>query len=1170
MKSHSVDHATLDALVQKFGCTPQEARFDSHGHLSHLSLSGCGLRYVPEEIFQFLHLRELTLSCNRLTILPAEIGNLRDLQRLYLNHNRLDSLPPEIGRLTQLEYLRLHNNCLTSLPQEIGALINLRVLGLGNRGISFMPEHIRNQADWQQYTSNKNQLSQLPQELWKLENLEELDLWGNQLPTLPSEIGYLINLTKLDLGSNRITILPSTIGQLTKLRILLLHMHPLQQVPAELGELKSLEYLTLQLSADQPTSLPDEIWQLTQLRHLDIYLGQIEHLSPNIGKLTQLKTLFIGGKHLVSLPSELWHLSQLQQLAIYDSQLSQLPPQIGLLTNLQHLRLHRHRLSFLPPEIGQLSHLERLDLDGNRLRQLPPEIGHLSQLERLDLRWNRLCQLPPEIGNLKSLRELDVRGNRHLLTPPPEIVQRGTQDILAFLTELQTSSTTRYEAKLLVVGEGGTGKSSLLRALQGKHFDPLSETTHGIEITQLELPLPGSLQRLTLNAWDFGGQHIYHATHQFFLTRRSIYLLVWNARLGVEQGRIPYWLETIKALAPDAPVVLVATHTDERAPDINYQLLKKTYPQIVGQLHISNKTGAGLDTLQEMLVQQASALPQVGQPWPEKWLQVEQLLQNRPEHHLSAKTYIDCCVANQIEETMARGTLADYLHDLGKILYFRDDYILCNLVILKPNWITKAISLVLTDEAVSKAHGILHHSELSRIWAVDEEGQAYDPSLYPIFLRLMERFDLSYQIEADLPGEQATRSLVPQLLPYQPPVHLPDWPRTPPTGQTQIEMIYRFDFVPAGIMSWFIVRTHRYTQNLHWREGVLLTYQDHQARVELNTMKRELRLIVWGIQPHNFFTILMNTMNIILSRFQGLLVRREIPCICHWDQSRARPCTHMYSYEELVRRMEAKRSTVECSQTFREVAVPMLLYGIHTSTDQQVMIDIQAAQARIEQRLDELQKLDHILEKLHQQSELIVRNFARHWNLEMQKMESECPNIFILTLGKSHHFHPKNWISQEYLLHLMCQHPSGPHQVGEGYSLRETEEWWKQVSPWLNYVIKFLKFGVPLGRAIGALYDGVDTEHIKAHIDLLEEIAQHVPEVSSFDTLNDAIKDPHMNHEERVIGPALRALYGFLSKTDPGHIWGGLYKTLTPDGNILWLCKQHRQQYEVKPLQLAP
>lgn len=206
---------------------------------------------------------------------------------------------------------------------------------------------------------------------------------------------------------------------------------------------------------------------------------------------------------------------------------------------------------------------------GNRLRRLPSEIGQLSQLEVLDLRQNRLRQLPPEIGNLSSLRELRVDDNPNLLTPPPEIIERGTQDILAFLRELQQNSVIRYEAKLLVVGEGGTGKSSLLRALQREQFEPHLSTTHGIEDGQINLSLPRSHTSVTLNTWDFGGQHIYHATHQFFLTRRSLYLVVWNARLGVEQGRLHYWLETIKALAPGAPVILVATHIDERTPDIN-------------------------------------------------------------------------------------------------------------------------------------------------------------------------------------------------------------------------------------------------------------------------------------------------------------------------------------------------------------------------------------------------------------------------------------------------------------------------------------------------------------------------------------------------------------------------------------------------------------------------
>jgi hypothetical protein len=45
-------------------------------------------------------------------------------------------------------------------------------------------------------------------------------------------------------------------------------------------------------------------------------------------------------------------------------------------------------------------------------------------------------------------------------------------------------------------------------------------------------------------------------------------------------------------------------------------------------------------------------------------------------------------------------------------------------------------------------------------------------------------------------------------------------------------------------------------------------------------------------------------------------------------------------------------------------------------------------------------------------------------------------------------------------------------------------------------------------------------------------------------------------------------LHGFLKEADPDRVWSGLRKTLTPDGNILWLCGEHRQVYEVAPLVL--
>ena len=73
-----------------------------------------------------------------------------------------------------------------------------------------------------------------------------------------------------------------------------------------------------------------------------------------------------------------------------------------------------------------------------------------------------------------------------------------------------------WESKLLVVGEGGVGKTQLLRALCREPFQAgtESETTWGIDVRPLELPHPEHDDvTMTLKCWDFGGQNIYHATH---------------------------------------------------------------------------------------------------------------------------------------------------------------------------------------------------------------------------------------------------------------------------------------------------------------------------------------------------------------------------------------------------------------------------------------------------------------------------------------------------------------------------------------------------------------------------------------------------------------------------------------------------------------------------------
>src|SRR5207245_1125976 len=78
-----------------------------------------------------------------------------------------------------------------------------------------------------------------------------------------------------------------------------------------------------------------------------------------------------------------------------------------------------------------------------------------------------------------------------LVNPPSEIVKQGKDAIGNYFRELEGGVDHLYEAKMLIVGEGGAGKTSLLRRLYqpGQPLPRESETTKGIKIYRHEFQL---------------------------------------------------------------------------------------------------------------------------------------------------------------------------------------------------------------------------------------------------------------------------------------------------------------------------------------------------------------------------------------------------------------------------------------------------------------------------------------------------------------------------------------------------------------------------------------------------------------------------------------------------------------------------------------------------------
>ena len=308
----------------------------------------------------------------------------------------------------------------------------------------------------------------------------------------------------------------------------------LQEAERRIVECRKTKNPTLALRNLKLTEVPVSICELTHLTNLDLSFNLLSSLPDFISELSNLQILNLCGNRLSLLPHAISQLSNLTELDFSFNQLNSLPEVITQLSNLTVLDLSDNQLNSLPESITQLTILMVLDLRGNRLSSLPEVITQLSNLTVLYISDNQMSALPEAITQLPNLQRLDLDNN--LLTDPPlELAVRGIDAIRAYFAERAAAPDDigLYEAKLLLVGEGRVGKTSLSKSLRIPNYQLEDEqSTEGIDIQTWTIPAAetGLDEDFRLNVWDFGGQEIYHATHQFFLTRRSLYLLVTESR----------------------------------------------------------------------------------------------------------------------------------------------------------------------------------------------------------------------------------------------------------------------------------------------------------------------------------------------------------------------------------------------------------------------------------------------------------------------------------------------------------------------------------------------------------------------------------------------------------------------------------------------------------------
>jgi small GTP-binding protein len=344
-------------------------------------------------------------------------------------------------------------------------------------------------------------------------------------------------------------------------------------------------------------------------------------------------------------------------------------------SNTDSLDLSGYCITELPEEIGKLTNLQYLNLDNNHLTELPEAIGELKNLKKLSVSsceqgvYNPLFELPAEITKLSRLKYLNLTGT--MLPIPPEILARTDEpwNILKYYFQIVADRQGRSlnEAKLLLVGQGGVGKTSLIKRLISDEFSQNEPKTEGIDVTRWSVS--NQNKRVLLNVWDFGGQEIMHATHQFFLTKRSLYILVIDARLDEQQNALEYWLKIIRSFGSDSPIFVMMNKIDENQTlYLDRRGLKDKYPSIEEFFRVSCKTGEGIAEIRQEIIERSTSLKHVSTHWLNSWFRVKTHLENMSCDYISYNKYLKLCDEEGIWASWERKTLIGFLHDLGTLV----------------------------------------------------------------------------------------------------------------------------------------------------------------------------------------------------------------------------------------------------------------------------------------------------------------------------------------------------------------------------------------------------------------------------------------------------------------------------------------------------------------------
>jgi internalin A len=887
--------------------------------LNSLDLSSTGISDISP--LKALHqLNSLDLSSTGISdISPLKAVN--QLNSLDLRSNQISDISP-LKHLNQLNSLHLSRNRISGIS-PLKALHQLNYLILSQNQISdISPLKHLNQLN--SLHLSENQISDISP-LKAVNQLNALDLSSNQISDI-SPLKAVYQLNSLSLSRNRIS---------------------------DISPLKHLNQLNSLVLSDTGISDISPLKDLHQLNSLSLSRNRISDISP------------------------LKHLNQLNSLVLSDTGISDISP-LKDLHQLNSLSLNSNQISDISP-LKALNQLNSLSLGSNNISDISP-LKHLHQLNSLHLSSNQISKLSAWITDFKMKITLEEFGSginlyeNPLQIPPPEIIKQGKEVIIRFFKELEredVETAQLLEAKVLLLGEGKTGKTSLRYKLENekKELPKEEDRTRGVDIYHHEFPTHNDV--FMSHIWDFGGQDILYQAHRFFLSDDALYILVTDSR--ADQGnKFEEWLQTIEIFTNknDNPIILLQNLKFGDTPaSVDISDFRKYYSIVSNKIYevdLSFSTDKRLQEFQDfrkVIENRLLELPHVQKPILSHWLAVRKDLEEKLKentHLINISEYTKTCRENKVEDKESQKDLLRYLHRLGLVLWYEDYQALKQKVILNPEWVTTALYRIIDSQIIRDKNGKLEQVDIEDLW---QDAMYID--YHNELLELLKIFRLSYK------RKQEDAYIVPSLMNTNIPATYESWN---PIDKWKIRFKY-LRLMPRGIVNQLAAELCSYIESDFddvWAFGVVFTIKNAQAKVQVNRRSKQIVVEAYGDERLALMQAIVKAMEDIHSTYKGLEFDIEIPCICEKCIGNSEEDKTYYAYNKDIKyEINNQRDDIICRNLRQTLKIAPILRNSGFALPYKLSELLKRTEIAYKEREDEIKK---DLEGIKKTSKTILNN----------------------------------------------------------------------------------------------------------------------------------------------------------------------------------------------------